>query len=282
MGREYTIPHMRKIGFVALALLAVAGCKSKENAAPPAPAATETTVKQAQPQAIPMNGIAIWLAADDAKPAADGKLASWSNALTPGAGATADKPEQQPVVVPNALNGHAVVRFDGNQNILVTSVDISPAAMPEATIFAVFSSKAVAKSPYRKLYGDDNGGFDRAVGLDDRGGADNYTVFTGNGDNGYFMLSADTPYVTADQFTKDSFSGWVDGRAVLQKIPAAWGPKPGDALPNLYIGGTGMAYHEPWQGDVAEFIVYNRLLSDQERMQVEDYLGKKYGVTIAR
>lgn len=279
MAREYTILCMRKTFIVTLALLVVAGCK-KETATPPAPAATQTAAKQAQPP-IPMNGIAIWLVGDDAKPGADGKLASWSNPAIPGAGATADKPEQQPAVVTGALNGHAVVRFDGGQNILVTSADISPAATPDATIFAVFSSKVTAKSPYRKLYGDDNGGFDRAVGLDDRGGADNYTVFTGSGAKGYFMLSADTPYVTADEFTKDSFSGWVDGRATLQKVAAVWGPKPGDALPNLYIGGTGTAYHEPWQGDVAEFIVYNRVLSDQERTQVEDYLGKKYGVAIA-
>jgi hypothetical protein len=53
-------------------------------------------------------------------------------------------------------------------------------------------------------------------------------------------------------------------------------------LPNLYIGGTGTSYHEPWQGDIAEMIVYGRVLTDQERMQVEDYLGAKYGVAINR
>jgi hypothetical protein len=69
---------------------------------------------------------------------------------------------------------------------------------------------------------------------------------------------------------------------MLDKVAAAWGANPEDALPNLYIGGTGTSYHEPWQGDLAELIVYARILSDQERMQVEDYLAKKYGITIAR
>ena len=69
---------------------------------------------------------------------------------------------------------------------------------------------------------------------------------------------------------------------MLDRVAATWGANPEDALPNLYIGGTGTSYHEPWQGDLAELVVYARILNDQERMQVEDYLAKKYGVTVAR
>lgn len=86
----------------------------------------------------------MWLVADDARPGADGKLASWSNASVAGVTATAGKPELQPSVVKNALNGHAVVRFDGVNNILMTNIDMSPARMPEATVFAVFSSRTDA------------------------------------------------------------------------------------------------------------------------------------------
>jgi len=85
-------------------------------------------------------------------------------------------------------------------------------------------------------------------------------------------------YVTADQFTTTDFSGWVDGKPTLTKSPAHWD----EALPNMYIGASGTSYNEYWQGDIAEVIVYARVLNDQERMQVEDYLGKKYGVTISR
>lgn len=286
---------LRKTIVFALCLAALAACRKKEEPAPPPPPAQaaetathETAPPPATPQPavtlaagapIPASGVALWLVADDAKPGAGGKLASWNNAALAGVTATADKPELQPAVAANALNGHAIVRFDGEQNMLMTNVDISPARMPEATIFAVFSSKTDAAAPFRKLYGDDNGGFDRAAGLDDRGGeGKNYTVFTGNGDAAYFALKANETYVTADQFTTSDFSGWVNGKPALQKVAAAWA----DALPNLFIGGTGTVYHEPWQGDLAEMIVYARVLTDQERMQVEDYLGKKYGVAIAR
>ncbi len=278
-----------------LCLAIVTACKKKEEPTPP-PAAAETktiettssaatttqqqvTVTLAAGAPIPANGVALWLIADDAKADGSGKLASWSNSAVAGVTASADKPELQPRVVAKAINGHAVVRFDGDQNMLVTNIDISPARMPDATVFAVFNSKSDLATPLRKLYGDDNGGYDRAAGLDDRAGEGmNYTVFTGNGVHGYFTLKADQAYVTTDQFTKTDFSGWVNGAAGPQKIAAAWE----DALPNLYIGGTGDSYHEPWQGDLAEMIVYARVLTDRERMQVEDYLAKKYGVQIAR
>jgi hypothetical protein len=284
----------KKLIALALCLLAVAACKKKEEPAPapiaettpapapvpaPAPATPQPTMTLAAGAPIPAQGVALWLAADDAQP---GKLAAWTNSAVTGVTATAAKPEEQPEVVANALNGHNVVRFDGDQTMLMTNVDISPARMPEATIFAVFSSKTDAIVPLRKLYGDDNGSYDRAVGLDNRGEPHNYTVFTGDDAKGYFDLKAGQTYVTADQFTKTDFNGWVNGKKMLDKLAATWGANPEDALPNLYLGGTGTSYHEPWQGDLAEIVVYGRILNDQERMQVEDYLAKKYGLTLAR
>jgi hypothetical protein len=286
----------KKLILFSLCLLAVFACKKKEEPAPaadtattsaPAPApAPEPAPKTAAPQPtvtlaagapIPAQGVALWLKADDAP---QGKLASWTNSAVAGVTATASKPEEQPEVM--VLKPYNVVRFDGEQNMLMTNVDISPARMPEATIFAVFNSKTDAKTPLRKLYGDDNGSYDRAAGLDDRAENHNYTVFTGNGVTGYFDIKPNETCLTSDVFSSNDFTGYVNGKKVLDKVAAAWGANPDDALPNMYIGGTGTSYHEPWQGDLFEIIVYGRVLNDQERMQVEDYLAKKYGVTLAR
>jgi hypothetical protein len=228
---------------------------------------------------IPSRGVVLWLVGDDAKTEFGGALKSWGNPYLPGVTANADRPEMQPSLVADGLNGHAVVRFDGMTNMMETNVDISPKQMPNATIFAVFNSRTDAASPLRKLYGDDDGGYDRAAGLDDRGsGGKNYAVFIGTGIAGDFALKTNEAYVTADQFTKGDFSSWVNGKETLQRINAEWST----ALPNLYIGGSGTVYHEQWQGDIAEFIVYSRVLNDLERMQVEDYLAKKYGVALTR
>lgn len=280
---------------VAVLFVCLVACSKKEQpvAAPQAAAAPQRVVhtNTSAPApleapvrpgtwSIPSRGVVLWLVGDDAKTEFGGSLQSWSNPYLPGVTAIADRPEMQPTVVADAINQHAVVRFDGMTNMLQTSIDISPAQMPNATVFAVFNSRTDAASPLRKLYGDDDGGYDRAAGLDDRaGGGKNYAVFTGSGGvTGDFVLKANETYVTADQFTKGDFSSWVNGKESLQRVNAEWQT----ALPNLYIGGSGTVYHEQWQGDVAEFIVYSRLLTELERNQVEDYLAKKYGVALRR
>ena len=278
---------------IAIALIFSFGCRKPET--PPAPApepvqatqpATTTTAPPANPQIaatlpsnapIPAQGVLLWLAADDALAAAkDGKVQTWQNAQVPNVSATAVKSDAAPAAVANALNGHAVVRFDGTNQMLMTTIDIGPKRMPEGTIIAVMSSKTAAPAPLRKLYGDDNGSYDRAVGLDNRGDK-NYTLFTGSDAVGYFQLEADKTYLTVDQYSPKEFSGWVNGKPALSKKPADWAD---ETLPNMYIGGTGTSYDEFWNGDVAEIIVYNRALSDAERESVEDYLAKKYGLTL--
>ena len=278
---------------IIAALLLACACAKKEQApaAPPPVTETHPVVKVSKPPetappgstreatwSIPSRGVVLWLIGDDAKPEYGGALATWDNPFLPTAKATADRPEMKPSVANEAINQHAVVRFDGQANIMQANIDISPAAMPNLTICAAFTSKTDAPSPLRKLYGDDDGGYDRAAGLDDRGGGKNFTIFTGSGVQGDFTLKANETYVTCDAYTKTELSTWVNGKDTLQKIPATWGT----ALPNMYIGGTGPNYHEPWQGDIAEIVVYSRVIADLERMQVEDYLAKKYGVALTR
>src|ERR1051325_10796326 len=271
-------------------LLLFFGCaKEKTAEAPPAPTTQETTTPAAETQPpplqpqhpitlpagapIPANGVLLWLAADDAVAKDGGKFQSWQNVK-------ALHNDQLPAVVPNAINGHAVVRFDGTDQQLMANISIAPAQMPEGTVISVFRSATADASPLRKLYGDDNGGYDRAAGLDDRAEGKNFTVFTGNGVEGYFQLAANTTYVLVDEYASNEFSGWVNGAPALTKVAAAWGANPDDALPNLYLGGTGTSYAEYWNGDLAEVIVYARKLTDAERAQVVGYLAKKYGVAI--
>lgn len=293
---------MRKIVAVLLVTgLALASCRKKEEVAAPQPptptpaATTSSAVPAPAPKGptpvpnvpfaaaapIPGNGLALWLTGDDAmKSAVGGKLASWTNPLVPNISASAGDKNAQPSVAANAINGHAAVRFDGEANMLMTNIDISPASWPDVTVITVFSSSTDAPSPLRSVYGDDNGDYDRSAGLDDRSGdSKNYVIFAGDrGVAGYFVLKANQAYLSTDQYTATEFNGWIDGKPTLTKFESHWG----EALPNMYIGGTGTSFSQFWKGDIAEMIVYARVLTDAERMQVEDYLAKKYGVTVAR
>lgn len=275
-------------------LLLLFGCAKHEAAPPPPPpqpattttAAATTTVATStiQPQKgvtlaaapIPASGVLLWLRAEDAQP---GKVTSWTNPLVPNVTATPVHPDKPPVVTANAMNGHPVVTFDGTDQQLVTSIDLRAAALPDGTVISVFRSRT-ADPAVHKLYGDDNGGYDRAVGLDGRGNGKNFTLFNGSGVTGYFQLEAEKTYVLVDQYSPAEFSGWVNGVSALASAKCSWDPE--QALPNMYLGGSGTTFDEYWKGDLAEIIVYARHLTDAERTQVEDYLAQKYGVTITR
>jgi hypothetical protein len=291
---------MRKIVVPFLVMLVLGNCKKKDEAAAPQPEASHPVsassvartpapkglspipnVVLAADAPIPGSGLALWLIGDDAaKSAGGGKLASWTNPLLPNVSASASEATSQPAVAANAINGHAAVRFDGEANMLMTNIDISPASWPDVTVFTVFNSATDVNNPLRSVYGDDNGDYDRAAGLDDRSGdANNYVIFTGDkGVAGYFVVKPNQSYLSCDQYTATEFKGWIDGKPSLTRSEIHWG----EALPNMYIGGTGTSFNQFWKGDIAEMIVYARVLADAERTQIEDYLAKKYGVALAR
>lgn len=238
------------------------------------------TVTPVDPRAeVPRAGVALWLIADEAQPSpGTTKIDFWQNAELPGVRASAVKIAAQPELVRNAVNDHAVLRFDGD-DMLMTNVPFGRGKMAAATVFTVFSSATNATVPYRKLYGCDDGGFDPAVGLDNRSPTANYVVFTGGGVHPYFTLSANRYTLTTDHFQWTQFTGYVDGKLVVNAVPTSHDTQ---TLPNLYIGGTGLVWVEPWLGDIAEMIVYSRSLDDAERRKVEDYLASKYRLTLSR
>jgi len=177
----------------------------------------------------------------------------------------------------DAINGQPALRFDGEQNMLEVALDINPKVMPNVTVATVFTSQTEDASKLRKVYGHDKGGYGRAAGLDNRGDK-NFGLFTGIGVLGYFDLKASQPYLLVDEYSPTSFSGWVNGALTLDKVKVAHG----EGLTNFYVGGSGTSYQEFWKGDIAEVLVYDRVLGDSERKQVEDYLASRYKITLKR
>lgn len=228
---------------------------------------------------VPTNGLALWLRADAlVTTGAENVVTMWKSPNNMQATQTA--PGRQPRLYPNAINGHAAVRFDGDDDMLEANLNIDPQVMPDATVIAVFNSRVAESSPLRKLYGQDDGGYDRAAGLDDRASeGKTYGIFGGGaGVIGEFSPAANTTYLTVDAWGGKAFNGWVNGKKLLDNQEVS----NGEGLPHLYIGGSGTVYTEPWAGDISELLVYSRALSDAERTSVEDYLAKKYGVMLDR
>jgi hypothetical protein len=290
---------MKRIA-IAAAILALAACRKPAETPATSSTAPATTTTAAEttttsPAAkyvpppdvnvanaqVPTSGLSLWLRADSGVTAgAGGKVSVWAVEGSP-VKAIADAPEKQPTLVQNAIGGKPAIHFDGGTQMLETNLNIDPAVSPELTVISVFTSDTDAASPLRKLYGADDGGYDRAAGLDDRAEGFNYTIFGGSaGVIGIFKLAANTPYLTVDSYDqpKKMLNVWVSGAPAKQNQEIDHGP----GLDKFYIGGTGTVYHEAWMGNVAEMLVYHRVLTDDERKKVEDYLAGKYGLKLTR
>jgi hypothetical protein len=287
----------RTIAVLAIAAAVFVSCKKKEEpapAAPPPPVTTSsvpTTTTAAPATAtvpdvvvanapVPTNGLELWLRADYGVTAdATGKVTSWAVEGSPLKGGVKD-PTESPSLVAAAINGKPAIRFDGDHNLLEVPMNIGVVASPELTVISVWSSVTADKSPLRKLYGADDGGYDRAAGLDDRASdGSNYTVFAGSGGvAGIFTFAANTPELTIENYANKKLNTWVNGAAAKTNIDAEYGPM----LDTFFIGCTGRVYHEQWRGDLAEMLVYKRSLTDDERKKVEDYLAGKYGLKLLR
>lgn len=232
------------------------------------------------PSDVPIEGALLWLQADcGVQSGSDGEVRDWAS-IVGSLHATPSATFRQPALESDGLAGHAAIRFDGSFDRLDVDLNIHPATYPELTVVTVFASDVEDPAILRKLYGADDGDYDRTVGLDPRApNGMNYTIFGGQSEvEGYFTLSAETPYLTVDSFRSGFFDGWVNGAETVAGIEVIYG----EGLPKFYLGGTGTVFLEPWEGTIAEMLVYGRSLTSEERMEVEDYLAAKYQLTLSR
>ena len=160
-----------------------------------------------------------------------------------------------PRLVPNAVNGLPVMRFDGNSDYLQFTTRLTTIR----TVFWVVKEDAAATSAYRSLLGD-------ASSRDFYGGPGAPgTLWRGN--------------------CCENFARVVNGQTFIDGLPVdgtiATRPRIMSVISAVTTGDTAANYfgwmdNQYWWGDLAELIIYNRPLSAQERKSVEDHLRIKY------
>ena len=269
---------MKRTSFLAAALLLTA-CAPKppsgipSTASPSTPRATMTASSTPISREVPGDGLRLWLRAETGVTQDQGKVKSWKSQ---GHGQLeAQCPAGRPVVVAGAIGGKDAIRFSGENEMLEIPLDINPDKVPQLTVVTVFSSQTEDAQKLRKVYGHDDGGYDRAVGLDHRSKT-NFALFAGTEVLPYFDLKARKVYLVVDEYAGEKFNGWVNGSQLIKQAPI----KHDRGLEKFYLGGTGTAYDEFWQGDIAELLVYDRKLADEERKSLEKTLAQRYQVKL--
>ena len=218
------------------------------------------------PSKIP--GLRLHLKADaGAVNTAQGTLATWQDQSGKGNHAVQGTSSAQPTLVANALNGRPVVRFDGSEwNRLSLNLPDMMSGATAGEAFVVLKSTAAA-------------GTCRSLWSLSSGDSSYYPYYYGLIYESFGRWSSVQfgPRVALDQAqiynVAASATEWTARQNGLMVGRDAGGAV---AFPSNPVLGRARSGGSSFQGDIAEVVVYDRVLTDAEREAVHVYLTMKY------
>jgi hypothetical protein len=245
------------------------------------------------------SGLMLWLRSDKELTADTGEL-RWRDQISGNDAIGSDAPDAQSSTVPEirtsttTFNGHPFVRFDGKDDRLrLPDVD----ATFEQGITAAFAVRALGAGP--------SNAYDGFLFLGHESAADVYSNAIAIGRElawDRLRFTVQSTYIPWEYWNgivqsaggieslapsaeivvlvqrADNATAWFysNGRTVTKD----WGdaPLPADSLRDA--SWLGWVPGGPFQGDIAEVLLYNRAVGDAERSELETYLATKYGTTL--
>jgi hypothetical protein len=242
--------------------------------------AIETPVYSGTGQ-LPIVGLRLWLeagwgiTADETKAVRD-----WQDRSPYGNLVSQLELGKRPQLAADAINNRPAVAFDGTDDSLAGRAEGSKLLSPTAATVYVVQKQLAGKARNTTFTWQ---GPNYLNWLNLNLAYDNKLYFDyGDVTSGGGRLSGGRPPGWEDAWhlleaSRNGNAGvlWIDGTNWMQgqftNVLAT--ARVGD----LIIGGSGAA---TLKGAIGEIIVYNRALADWERMAVQDYLGKKYGLYV--
>jgi VCBS repeat-containing protein len=230
-----------------------------------------------------ISGQVLWLDANDTATIIDGEgdnaasgalfsgaVATWRDKSASGFHVSAPTVVERPTYVTNFLNSRNVVSLDGIDDRLINSGAVIPGN--DYTMFIVFQrDTSTTRDAVLELGG---GGSRNAIFLNDVGNQRyghyiNTTFYYSSSTvpTSSFVLLSATQDITSAQMH-------IDGVSNLTATTLTRASTTG-----IYVGDDSTS--GDWlQGDIAEIIIYDRDLTSDERHDIENYLGNKWGLTI--
>jgi len=210
---------------------------------------------------IPTDNLILWLKADNVE-IIDDKVATWYDESSNEYNLIQSNVSNRPTIVYNSINALPVVRFDGINDYF--RKEFSSTYSQPNTIFIVL-----------KLNSDGNQYF-----YDGFSSLNAFQYWTGSirliAGGGFISYSEPSPLNLAVYSSIINGSNSKIYKNSIQKIAGTLGANTVTGITlGSYFGLAGYL-----NGDIAEIIYYNSLLSDSERLNVETYLMNKYSATI--
>ena len=230
------------------------------------------------PYVPPTSGLALWLRADTGVTTSGSAVSAWNDLSGADYNVSQSNATLQPTLVSNAIDGMPALSFTGCDELENTNTltNLLPAGSAR-TVFVV--GKANASGVGGTLLTFTHSAVEDILCCWDYSGSF-YIYYDGMGDDGLISTSAmttiESPFIATyrDTGTGSLIQCYLNGvgQTVTNGIVSEETGTAGLTIGNRDDWPTGA----PWNGDIAEVLVYNTNLSDIARQQVEAYLRERY------
>lgn len=223
------------------------------------------------PKLTVTDGLRLWLDGSTLLGSNDSAVSSWLDQSGNGYHATQDTTINQPLLKTDRLNGKQTVYFDGSNDFLSGSLG---GITSEMTVFSVNKIDWGVNLTFLDF--SDNSSTNRTGIFYTESGELKFRP-NGNEDQKASFSFSDTSNFHLFTATHSAASRSVFFNGLLRNTnnSAATFHQPNNYRLGSLIGG---GYH--YRGDIAEVLVYNKILSAQETQQVNCYLGEKYNLAV--
>ena len=231
-------------------------------------------VKPIQTEQVLERGITLHLRASEGiEQDTDGRVSRWKDLSSSGHDASQADAPRRPTWIADGINGKPAIRFDGQRRFLQLAGQVLTSQ--QFTIFAVVRDSG--GQSHRTLFSNWNGAAGNA----------GTSLFLGTTSGSAVRLSDDfagVGHLTTQQnpFLLIGHSTTDDVR-IFQNLTELARKQTPLALRNLktayVLGQQGNIDGEYWYGDLAELLVFNRSLTDVERVTISRDLLNRYAIT---
>ncbi|MFN8285123.1 MAG: PKD domain-containing protein [Chitinophagales bacterium] len=230
------------------------------------------TITLFNPASLP--NLTLWLAADTATQLGSVGVSQWGDISGNGYHAQQITSASQPLLIPDValLNHKPVLRFDGSNDSLY-GIYPNGVGSSSLSVFMIVKGNSVisAQGIFLKL-NTDNSGFQ----LKESGSTPQYLQIKNNGSvqNTQGLLPAGYPYTIVEAIKELNVKvlPYMNGQQVsAQPLTLVSSPFPAGSNYSL-----GSKFNSPFNGDMAEVLIYKTALDTTNRRLVENYLYNKY------
>ena len=217
-----------------------------------------------------------WWKADDLADANGTAIGTWVDKMGSYNATQADA-AKKPAVIENCISTRKCLRFDGsNDNLQTASITLNTGM----SVFAVTKTITVGK----ELFIEQGANAGTVAGFYICGNLNSWCrrITSQHYDAGVAIWLPTVSSIAAYVYISGD-KGYVYKNGVIQSS-ATTGVSQGAGTSSgvINIGSRDGGASLPSNADLSEIIIFNRALSDSERIQIEDWLGSYYGITITR